>query len=199
RAGRAAARAAQGWTDDDVVVAIVANLRVHKDYPTLFAAAAAALAEQPQLRFVSIGQGPLEGELRASLADRSLGDRFTMLGYHDDPAAVLAGADVFTLSSRHEGLPISLLEAMALGLPPVVTAVGGNAQVVTHGVDGLLVPAGQPEALAEAYVLLARSGEDRARLSAAASRRAEAFDIARTSRIVENRYQSLARGRRANG
>ncbi len=191
RGERSAARAANGWSDDDVVVAIVANLRANKDYPTLFAAASRALTAEPRLRFASIGQGPLEADLRRSLASLGVGDRFVMLGYRDDPAAVLAGADVFTLSSRHEGLPISLLEAMALGLPPVVTAVGGNAEVVTDDVDGVLVPAGDADALAAAYVRLARARATRARIGAAASVRAQAFDIARTARILEERYRSL--------
>ena len=191
RADRSGTRAGHGWADDDVVVAIVANLRANKDYPTLFSAAARAVAAEPRLRFVSIGQGPLEEDLRRALASHELGERFVMLGYHPDPPAVLAGADVFTLSSRHEGLPISLLEAMALGIPPVVTAVGGNAEVVTHDVDGLLVPAGDPGALAAAYVGLAREPQTRARLAGAASERAESFDIARTARILEARYRSL--------
>lgn len=191
RAERAAARARQGWKDDHIVVAIVANLRANKDYPTWFAAAAQACAEDERLRFVSVGQGPLEDELRASLASYRLGDRVVMLGYHADPAAVVVGADVFTLSSRHEGLPISLLEAMALGVPPVVTRVGGNVEVVTNDVDGLLVPPGDPAALAGAYLRLARSAPDRARLAAAAQHRVEHFDIARTARIVEARYGGL--------
>lgn len=191
---RSAARAEQGWSTDDVVVAIVANLRAHKDYPTLFAAAALACREEPHLRFVSIGQGPLEDELRRTLAEYSLGDRFVMQGYHADPAAVLVGADVFTLSSRHEGLPISLIEAMALGLPPVVTRVGGNAEVITHEENGLLAPPGDVPALAQAYVRLARSPADRIRLGTAAGVRARDFDIARTARIVEARYRSLVSG-----
>ncbi len=193
RGDRLAARAAAGWDDDDVVVAIVANLRAHKDLPTLFAAAAVALAEEPRLRFVAIGQGPLEERLRSTLATYELGERFDMLGYHNDPPAVLAGADIFTLSSRHEGLPISLLEAMALGLAPVVTTVGGVAEVITHGSDGLLVPAGDPGALAAAYVDLARSPDARCRLRAAAALRAEDFDIELTARKVEARYRSLVR------
>lgn len=192
RAERAVARRAQGWADDDVVVAIVANLRANKDYPTFIAAAAEALATEPRLRFVSIGQGPLEEELRGRLAALDLGDRVVMLGYHDDPAAVLAGADVFTLTSRHEGLPISLLEGMALGLAPVVTAVGGNAEVVTPEVDGLLAPAGDPSALAAAYVRLARNPAERARLADAAAVRARSFDIARTARLLEARYRTVA-------
>jgi glycosyltransferase involved in cell wall biosynthesis len=191
RSERDRARATQGWAADDVVVVIVANLRANKDYPTLFAAATSAVAADPRLRFVSIGQGPLEEELRGALARTGLGSRFVMLGYHDDPASVVAGADVFTLSSRHEGLPISLLEAIALGIPPVVTAVGGNAEVVTDEVDGLLVPPGDPVALATAYLRLAGAPDERARLGAAAARRAEAFDIARTARLLEARYRSL--------
>jgi glycosyltransferase involved in cell wall biosynthesis len=192
RGERASSRAAHGWHDDDVVVAIVANLRANKDYPNLFAAAAQACATEPRLRFVSVGQGPLEHELRAHLATLGLGDRFVMLGYHADPAAVLVGADVFTLSSRHEGLPISLLEAMALGLPPVVTRVGGNAEVVTHEEDGLLVPPSSPGALADAYVRLAGDPAERARLGGAAAQRAGDFDIVRTARTLEARYRSLA-------
>ena len=194
RGERAAARAAQAWNDDDVVVAIVANLRANKDYPTLFTAAALACAEEPRLRFVSVGQGPLEDELRRVLEPHDLGERFVMLGYHDDPAAVLVGADVFTLSSRHEGLPISLIEAIALGLPPVVTRVGGNAEVVTNDRDGVLVPAGDPASLAAAYVRLARSPAERSRLGSAATTRAQDFDIARTARTVEARYRSLVTG-----
>jgi glycosyltransferase involved in cell wall biosynthesis len=194
-AERSAARTRHGWADDDVVVAVVANLRANKDYPTLFRAASVALAEEPRLRFVSVGQGPLDAELRAELAAAGLGDRFAMLGYHADPPAVLAGADVFTLSSVHEGLPISLLEAMALGLPPVVTRVGGNAEVVTDGVDGLLVAPRRADALAEAYVALARDPARRGSLGRAAADRAGDFDIARTARLVEARYRELVEHR----
>ena len=174
------------------MVATVANLRHHKDYPTLFAAAADALGAEPHLRFVAIGQGPLEADLRAALGERGLRDRFTMLGHHADPVAVLAGADVFTLSSVHEGLPISLLEAMAIGLPPVVTAVGGMPEVITAGVDGLLVAPRSPGALAAAYVELAREPERRgSALGTAAASRARDFDIERTARELEATYRRL--------
>jgi glycosyltransferase involved in cell wall biosynthesis len=194
-AERVAARALGGWSDDDVVVAIVANLRDQKDYPTLFDAAAIALAREPRLRFVSAGQGPLEEQLRADLATRDLGDRFVMLGYHPDPPAVLAGADIFTLSSIHEGLPISLIEAMAMGVPPVVTSVGGNPEVVVDGRDGIVVPPRRPDLLADAYVALARDGTRRAAMSAAAATRAHDFDIVRTARLVEARYRELVDAR----
>ena len=101
-----------------------------------------------------------------------------MLGYHSDPASVLAGSDVFTLGTAPRGLPISLLEAMALGLPPVVTAVGANAvgvadKVVTDGVTGVVVEPGRPDLLAGAYVRLAHDDRDlRRRLGDAAAERA---------------------------
>jgi glycosyltransferase involved in cell wall biosynthesis len=197
RGERAHVRGEQGWAESDVVVTVVANMRAHKDYPTLFEAAARAMADEPRLRFVSVGQGPLEEQLRALLRTWNLGDRFVMLGYHRDPAAVLAASDVFTLSSRHEGLPISLLEAMALGLPPVVTAVGANAagvkdKVVTDGVDGIVVDPGRADLLASAYVRLARDADLRTRLGDAAAERAVDFDISRTARVVEARYVALA-------
>ena len=196
-AERTAARREQGWREDDVVVVVVANLRAQKDYPTLFRAAAAAIAAEPRLRFVSIGQGPLEAALRAELARHGLGERFVMLGYHPDPRSVLAGADVFTLTSRDEGLSIALLEAMASGLPPVVTAVGGIPTVVTHERDALVVAPGAPQQLADAYVRLAREPELRTTLSQRAHRRAEDFDIARAARELEATY--LRAGRRRSG
>jgi glycosyltransferase involved in cell wall biosynthesis len=84
---------------------------------------------------------------------------------------------------------------MALGLPPVVTAVGGNAEVVTDDVDGVLVPAGDPATLATEYVRLAGSAALRERLGEAAARRAADYDIARTARTVEARYRKLTSGR----
>jgi glycosyltransferase involved in cell wall biosynthesis len=192
RAERTSARVAQGWRDSDVVVVIVANLRANKDYPNLFAAAARALEVEPRLRYAAVGQGPLEAELRERLARLGLGDRFVMLGHHPDPPAILAGADVFTLGSRHEGLPISAIEAMAMAVPPALTRVGGVPEVVQHELHGLLVPPTDPVALAEAHVRLARDPALRARLGAAALSRAADFDIRRTAAKLVERYRSLA-------
>ena len=190
-AERDLARRANDWGPDDVVVAIVANLRSHKDYPTLFRAAAEAIDAEPRLRFVSIGQGPLETELRAELDSFGLGDRFVMLGYHHDPPAVLAGADIFTLSSVHEGLPISLVEAMAMGLPPVVTAVGRQRRGRHRWPRRRAGAAPKPGGARRRYVALARDPARRAALGKAAAARAEDFDVTRTARILEARYRAL--------
>lgn len=191
RGERASARAALGITADDVLVVTVANLRAQKDYPNLFAAAVTAIGREPRLRFVSIGQGPLEAELRTALAALDLGDRFTMLGYHPDPPAVVAGADLFALGSRHEGLPIALVEAMAMGVAPVVTAVGGVAEIVTDGRDGLLVPPNDPAALTDALVRLAQDSAERARLAEGAMTRTVKYDIAGAADRLTAVYEAL--------
>lgn len=186
---RAAAREALGATDDEVVVASVANFREKKDHATLFAAAAAC-RDEPRLRFVVIGQGPLEPQLRDLHRSLDLGNRVDFVGHHPDPPGVVAGADLFTLSSVHEGLPIAMLEAMALGVAPVVTAVGGVAEVVTDGVNGLLVPPRRPDLLAEAYRRLARDGTLRRRLGEGASHRAADYDVEHTQRAFERIYRT---------
>jgi glycosyltransferase involved in cell wall biosynthesis len=192
-ADRDATRAELGADDQDIVIGTIANLREGKDYPTLFAAAALALATEPRLRFVAVGQGQLESDLRAELATFGLGERFLMLGYRYDATRVLAACDLFTLTSVHEGLPIALLEALALGLPSVVTAAGGTVAVVTDGREGVLVPPSRPDLLAAAYVSLARDAERRDAMSAAARRRALDFDIERAARRLEDLYEAVSR------
>lgn len=195
RAERSGARAALGVPDEDFLVVTVANFREKKDYPTLLRAAAAS-KPCPNIRFVAIGQGPLEPDMRALHRELGLGERFRFLGYHPDPAAVVAGADAFTLASLHEGLPIALLEAMALGVPPVVTSVGGIPEVVTDGVDGSLVEPGDPAALAAKYRELAADPPLRRRIGEAAAARAESFDIAGSQRALEVLYAHLVDSRR---
>jgi glycosyltransferase involved in cell wall biosynthesis len=112
-------------------------------------------------------------------------------GSRGDVADILPALDVFVLSSRYEGLPVSLLEAMASGVPPVATAVGGVPEVVTDGRDGLLVPAGQPAALATAIGRLLDDVDLRSRLGAAARERARDFDIARAVRFMEQWYEEI--------
>ena len=160
--------------DGKRVVITIANLRTDKDYPNLFDAAEQVLADHDDIVFLAVGQGQLEGEMRADLARRDLGGQFRMLGHQEDPIAHLVAADVFTLASRHEGLPISLLEALAAGLPAAVTAVGGVPDVITDGVEGRLVPPQDPDALAGAISELL-DPETNAGASAAASRRARGF------------------------
>ncbi|MGH8975721.1 MAG: glycosyltransferase [Acidimicrobiia bacterium] len=191
RGERDAARAELGVDGDQLLVATVANLRANKDYPTMLRAARQLADAGEPIRFVSVGQGPLAEELDGERERLGLGEQFRFLGYREDPVRVLVAADVFCLSSRFEGLPISLLEAMAAGLPVVATRVGGIPSVVTDRSEGRLVPAGAPAALAAALVEL-RDPALRGRCAAAAAERVRAFGIERAVRRQQELYEHLA-------
>ena len=141
----------------------IANFRAQKDYPNLLVTARVLLDRGWPGRIVAVGQGPLEAEMRELHAQLGLGDRVLLLGQRDDAVRVLAACDVFTMASDNEGLPVALMEALALGLPVAATAVGGIPEAVTDGVEGLLVPPSQPEALADAIATITGDGELRAR------------------------------------
>lgn len=191
---RSEVRSELGIADDDVVVGIVANFRAEKAYDTLLAAAVEAtdVAGDRPLRFVAVGQGPLEAEIRARHAASGLGDRFLLTGYRPDAVRVMAAFDVFTLTSRHEGLPVALMDALALGLPVVATRVGGIPEAVTDGVEGILVPVDDHARLAAGYLDLAADPGRRAAMGAAARRRGDDFDVARSTARIEAIYRDLA-------
>jgi len=193
RPERAAARAEYRLGDDDLVVVTVANLRANKDHPTMLRAARRLVDDGVPVTFLAVGQGPLESELRAMKDELGLGERFRFLGYQADPIRVLAAGDVFCLSSRYEGLPIALLEALALGLPVVATAVGGVPAVVTDDVEGRLVPPGDPAALASAIAELADPRRRRPFADAAASRSAD-FDIGNAVERQQAVYDEVSAG-----
>lgn len=188
---RAAVRRELGLGDGDVVVGTVANLRRQKGYPDLLAAAQRALQVRTDVRFVAVGQGPDEAEVRA-LRDRlGLGDRFALLGYRPDAIRVLSACDVFCLASHQEGLPVALMEAMALGLPVVATDVGGVSELVEDRRHGLLVPAGRPDLLAGAVLELVADPGRRSAMGAEAAARAAELSVERAVRRVEELYDEV--------
>lgn len=188
---RDAVRAELGVGRDEVVVGTVAHLRPQKGYPILLEAARRVLDEGLPVRFVAVGRGPQEAEIRAIHARLGLGDRFILMGFRQDATRVMAGFDVFALASHNEGLPLALMEALALGIPVVATAVGGIPEGVTDGVEALLTPPSRPELLADAIETLVRDPVLRARMSAAAADRGRAFDIRGSARRVEEVYRSV--------
>lgn len=185
---RPAARADIGATADDVVVVCVANLRPEKALDDLVEAARLAITDAPHLRFVSVGQGPLRGALDRWITTAGIEDRFHTLGYRDDAPRVVSGGDIFTLSSHHEGLPVAVMEALALGVPVVATAAGGVAGAVADA--GIITPVGEPRALADAYVQLAADAAARADLAARATNRAEHFSAARAVGEINQVYDA---------
>jgi glycosyltransferase involved in cell wall biosynthesis len=190
-------RADLGVSDDEVLSLTVANLRKNKDYPNLLHAARIALDAEPRLRFAAVGQGPLADEVARLHAQLGLGDRFSLLGFRRDVGSLMAAADVFTLASAHEGLPVAVMEAFVAGLPVVATNVGGLPHQVVDRTHGLLVAPGNSAALADALVTLARDPALRTRMGLAAADRAADYDIRRAVEEQQRTYAAL--GRRSRG
>jgi glycosyltransferase involved in cell wall biosynthesis len=188
---RAEVRHELGVPEGDVLVLTVANLRPEKAYEVLLAAARSLLDRDVPVTFVSIGRGPLEDELKMLAQSLHLGDRFKFLGSREDALRLMAGSDLFVLSSSHEGLPVALMEATSVGAAIVVTAVGEMPRILTNGVDGLVVPPGEPDSLAEAIERLVRDPRLRSELGKAATALSERFDVGRSARKVEELYRRV--------
>ena len=160
------------------VIVSVGRLAAPKDPFALVA----ALARLPTAGFraVFVGAGPDHAAVAAAIRGAGLDRAVELAGDRDDVPALLAGADLFVLASRSEGFPMSVLEAMAAGLPVVASAVGGVAEAVADGETGLLVAPGDVDGLARAIERLLADGQlRRAMGSAGRARAAEHFGLAR--------------------
>lgn len=196
---RTDARRRLGLAPDDEVVGTVANFTPKKDQRSLVGAVAALAPARPRLRLVLIGSGPLEAALRSQVDASGLSDRVLFTGSRDDVQDLLPAFDVFTLSSLHEGLPISLLEAMAAGVPSVATDVGGVSEALTDGHGGLLVPARDTDALGSALRQILDDEGLRVRMGEDAVTVARRFSISSAVRATEELYDEVLSNRRATG
>jgi glycosyltransferase involved in cell wall biosynthesis len=189
---RARARAALGVTADDVVVGVVGRLSAQKAHHVLFQAVARCLPDVPSLRLIVIGDGELGPWLHRYAEQLGIGYRTTFLGTRRDVPLLLPGLDVSCLSSVHEGVPIALIEAMAVGIPIVASDCGAVRDIVEDGEQGYLVPVGDVDHFADRLRLLAGDAGLRVRLGKAGRARAEReFDIERTARAYEDLLTEL--------
>jgi glycosyltransferase involved in cell wall biosynthesis len=174
----------------------VARLVWFKGLDTLIAAMALLPPEAVGVRLLIVGAGPLRDELAAQAATAGLADRVTFAGERGDVPDILAAADVFVLSSVSEGMPISILEAMASGLPTVATDVGGVRELVADGETGFVVPARDARAFAQPLARLCGDEGLRRRLGEAAQSRATAqFGGAAMAERTEAVYAQALRKR----
>ena len=153
---------------DSPFIGSVGCLAARKDFGTLLGALAILAREGRAFRCAIAGDGPDRGALTATAHELGVADRVTFLGECGNVDALLPAFDIFTLSSREEGIPNALLEAMAAARPCVVTRVGGNAEVLEDGRTGWLVPAQDPAALAAALEEVLTHPEEAARRAQAA-------------------------------
>ena len=166
----------------------VGRLVAVKDLPTLIRAVAMALPRAPDLQLWIVGDGSERDRLEALVAELGIAANVIFWGERHDVARFFSAADVFTMSSVSEGLPMSLLQAMSVGLPAIVTDVGGMAEVVRNADCGLRVPIGDSAAYAEAIIQLASDSARRAELAANAKR---SYDAGFTLEQMDAAYLKL--------
>jgi glycosyltransferase involved in cell wall biosynthesis len=146
------ARTKYGIDIDSPVITYVGILRSVKGHEVTFRAVKTVVESMPDAKFLIVGDGPREAALKDYVADLNVSDHVIFSGFVDDIAEIYSFTDVAVLSSWSEGLPQSLLQAMASGVPVVATRVGGVPEVVIHEKTGLLVEAGDHEALAKGVI-----------------------------------------------
>lgn len=144
---------------DNWLIGTVGRMQTVKDQPTLVRAFIRALEIQPllkqRLRLVMVGDGPLRAECQQLLASANVSELAWLPGERNDIPEIMRGLDCFVLPSLAEGISNTVLEAMASGLPVIATNVGGNADLVTIGATGSIVPSADPEVMAQEIVRLA--------------------------------------------
>ncbi len=170
----------------------VARLSPEKDYATLLHAVAEVVPTVPDFRLQLVGDGSERNDLE-QLTDRlDLREHVEFLGERSDVPALLARAGFFVSSSRTEGVSLTLLEAAAVGLPIVTTAVGGSPEVVEEGRTGFLVAPEQPSELAEAMTRMCRSRDRWTMMGRCGRERVERhFEVGRMVSEYESLYESL--------
>jgi glycosyltransferase involved in cell wall biosynthesis len=200
-AGAAQANAAReelGLSDDAPLVAHVGNIRPGKGHDVLIDAAAILVKSMPDVTIVSIGGEKFPGDLdrvQTRVAKEGVGQSIRFLGRRPDALSFVAAADVFVNPSSVEGLPVAILEAMALGRPVVATAAGGVPGIVKDGETGVLVEPEDPEALAEGMSRLLSDREMAVRLADAAQSLVEKeYGLEPMVRATEDVYLQVLSG-----
>lgn len=156
-----------GFTPNSFVVGTVGRFDPIKNLPMLVDSFAQASKEIGHLYGLFVGDGPVFAEVRGQIERAGLVDRVHMTGYRPDARTLVQCMDLFILSSFSEGTSMALLEAMAAGIPVVVTDVGGNPEIVRGGLTGWVVPSGDIDTMKAAIVEAASNTEKRTRLAAA--------------------------------
>jgi glycosyltransferase involved in cell wall biosynthesis len=188
-------RSELGLRQDDIVIVNVGRYDEQKGQTYLLKAMRAIVRKEPRARLVLVGWGPLEETLRAEVHELGLEDHVVLAVERPDAYRIVVAGDLFVFPSLFEGLGIALLEAMAAGKPVVATDIAPLTEVVRRDVDGVLVPAADPEAIATAVLGLLGDPVRMSALGQAARARVRAhFGIERSATAYERVFFGLARG-----
>ncbi|HWQ28590.1 MAG TPA: glycosyltransferase [Dehalococcoidia bacterium] len=185
-----------GIPRDRLIVGVVSVFRAQKRLDLWLRTAAAIALAEPRSVFMVVGDGPGAPELRALAGELGLDGRVIFTGLRHDAPRLIAAFDVFMMSSIYEGLPVAVLEAMALGRPVVSTSVGGLPDVIEDRHSGLLVAPDDRAALAQRVLDLLADPAERRRLGDAARARVrQRFSIQTMVRATEDIYEQVLASR----
>jgi len=192
---RAALRERLGFDPKQFVVVQVARLDHLKDHATAIRTIERVAAQRSDARLVLVGEGPEREKIEAEIRSRRVEPYARLLGLRSDVADLLRASDLFLLTSISEGIPVTLIEAMAAALPIVSTDVGGVGEVVEHDKTGLLAPSGDDGALAEAVLRLAESAKLRCQMGQCGRERARTvFSEMQMHAAYQAVYEGMLRG-----
>jgi glycosyltransferase involved in cell wall biosynthesis len=181
-----------GIPAENIVVGYIARMTHQKDPLAMLNAFALALLEVQDITLLMIGEGELQEAAKALAKELGIAHAVVFDNFRTDVPAVLNGIDIYCLPSLWEGFPIGVLEAMAMGKAVIASDVDGTREAVTHGVNGLLVPAKDPQAVAACIANLVRDPEKRVILQQhAVEKVAREHDIAKMTRSIETVYDNL--------
>jgi glycosyltransferase involved in cell wall biosynthesis len=173
---RTSVREELGLSDQDIVVMCVAEFTSTKNHAFLLAAWSKVAREEPCAHLLLIGDGQLKQSMERRIRVENI-PNVHFLGFRGDVPRLLQSADIFVLPSRREGLPRSIMEAMAAGKPVVATDVRGNRDLVGNGVTGILVKLGDVVGLAQAILQLIHDPELRLRMGEAGREKMQAYSL----------------------
>lgn len=186
------ARRTLGVSQDQILLLHVGRFHRRKGQDLLLRALRVARTEDPRLRLLLVGKGETMGEMRGLAEQLGLEDAALFLGEVADPLSCYRAADVFVFPSRHEAFGMALLEAMAAGLPAVVSDTGGIRELATAESARFVAP-GLEEELARTLLEVAGDAELRSRMGAAALERARDFDVSEWVPRLEEIYREVSR------
>jgi glycosyltransferase involved in cell wall biosynthesis len=187
-AERDAAREELGVEPDEALLVCAARFAPQKRQDVLIDTVAALRREGFGVRLLLLGDGPLREKLEMLVAERGLQEHVLMPGMRDDVPRLLAASDLFALPSLWEGHPLSVMEAMAAGLPVVATRVGGIPELVDDGENGILLASGETDEVTPAVRRMIARSDERARMGASAQKKARhLFDVS----VMVASYEAL--------
>jgi glycosyltransferase involved in cell wall biosynthesis len=185
-----------GIPKDEVIFATVSRLEEEKDHRTLLNSFKLAAQQHPRIKLLIIGDGSLQNELQAYAHQIGVSDKVLFLGKRSEIPRFLSETDVFVLSSIREGLPLSIMEAMAARKPVISTDVGSIRNLVHQKSNGLLVPAGDQNMLADAMVCLIQSPKLREEMGDRGYETvSKSFSLVQMMERYQDIYYSLLRNR----